>query len=109
MVKTYDEFLKSKSNIAAPIGIRRQDNDINSKLYDFQKAIVKWALRKGRAAVFADCGLGKTFIQIEWARLIGERILIVAPLCVAKQTIDEAKKLDVDITFARDGGEINNG
>ena len=65
----YKDFLKSKL-------IRDQSNgfepeqEINPILFDFQQAIVRWALRRGRAAVFADTGLGKTFIQLEWARHI---------------------------------------
>jgi DNA modification methylase len=105
----YLDFLKKKATMAPPIGINIQSDDIHPKLYDFQKAIVQWALRKGRAAVFADCGLGKTFIQLEWARLIGKRALIVTPLCVAKQTIEEAKKLDLTVLFVRNQEQASDG
>ncbi len=108
-MKTYETFLEEKSRVVPPMGITISEDQIHPLLYDFQKAIVKWALRKGRAAVFADCGLGKTFIQLEWARLIGKTVLIVAPLCVAKQTTEEAKKIGVDVKFVRNKSQVENG
>lgn len=105
----YQEFLKTKEHINPSSGFEIDDSEIHPMLYDFQKAIVKWSLRKGRAAVFADCGLGKTFIQLEWARLLDDRVLIVAPLCVAKQTIEEAKKINIDVRFVRDKADLRDG
>lgn len=105
----YTDFLHSKQYTLAPGGIEITEDTINPLLYDFQKAIVKWACRKGRAAVFADCGLGKTLIQLEWARLMTRRSLIIAPLCVAKQTITEAKKLNQAVHFVRNQNEIQEG
>lgn len=61
----------------------------------------------GRAAIFADCGLGKSFMQIEWARLMARKSLIVAPLSVARQTSREAEKIDAHVTYARHGSECN--
>lgn len=75
-------------------------------LFPFQRDIVTWAVRKGRCAIFLDTGLGKTFIQLEWARLIGQATLIVAPLSVARQTVREAKKLNIDIRYIRQSTEI---
>jgi DNA modification methylase len=82
-------------------------------LYPFQSAMVKWAVRRGRAAIFADCGLGKTFMQIEWAKQMGKRALIVAPLAVTHQTIAEAAKLGVTVRYVTtpddaDGISITN-
>jgi len=91
----YAEFISKKRKFFHPTG--PQPNDPHSILYDFQSAIVKWAVRKGRAAIFADCGLGKTLMQIEWAKQMGNRVLIVAPLCVAEQTIEEALNVGVII------------
>lgn len=105
----YQTFLESKKYTIKATGYQVVDSDIHPKLYDFQKAIVKWACRKGRAAVFADCGLGKTFIQLEWARLIGGQCLIVAPLCVAKQTIEEAMRINIPIDFVRSQSDIGPG
>ena len=83
----YQEFLQSKQYKATNIGIDICHSDINNTLFNWQKDIVKWACKKGRCAVFLDTGLGKTFIQLEWARLMGETTLIVAPLSVARQTV----------------------
>lgn len=70
-------------------------------LFPFQRDIVKWALRRGRAAVWADCGLGKTPISLAWAEQIPGRVLILAPLAVAQQTCREGKKFGIDVTYAR--------
>jgi hypothetical protein len=64
-----------------------------------QAALVRWAL-KGRAAIFADCGLGKTFMQVAWASRLNVPTLILAPLCVAEQTVAEAAKLGVAVRYA---------
>lgn len=93
----YHSFLQSKTPIISDSGIEPQDT--HHRLFDWQSQIVKWALRRGRAAIFADCGMGKTLMQIEWARQIGKRVLIVAPLSVAEQTIEEASSVDVTIRF----------
>jgi superfamily II DNA or RNA helicase len=80
-------------------------------LYDFQRSLVEWATRKGRAAVFADCGLGKTFVQLTWAenvaRKTGGRVLILTPLAVSFQTVTEGAKIGVDVQHRRD--QIHKG
>lgn len=102
----YTEFLKSKEARVEALGI--EPGPIGKTLFDWQGDIVRWALKMGRAAIFADCGMGKTLMQVEWARQIHAygrpeillpRVLILAPLSVAQQTIQEAKKLDVTITY----------
>ena len=78
----YPEFLKQKKRTDSPSGM----DDIpalNPMLFDFQRDITNWALRRGRAAIFADCGLGKTPMQLEWAKHVPGPVLIVAPLAVA--------------------------
>lgn len=79
--------------------------ELNPALFDFQAHIVRWACRKGRAAVFADCGMGKTLIQLEWARQVCERtggkVLVLAPLAVSRQTRWEAAKFGIDAEVAR--------
>jgi len=76
-------------------------------LFDFQKALVDWALRKGKAAIFADCGLGKTPMQLVWAenivRKTGRPVLILTPLAVGPQTITEAEKFGIEAQRSRDG------
>ena len=71
---SYTEFLQQKEKTINPVGITVKSNQINKLLFDFQKDIVIWAVKMGRCAVFADTGLGKTFIQLEWGRLIGGNI-----------------------------------
>lgn len=77
-------------------GFDIEKSELNPKMFEFEKDIVRWALKKGRACVFAGCGLGKTFIQLSWADQVhlhtGGRVLIVAPLTVADQTKREADK-----------------
>lgn len=106
MASEYEVFLKSKRHKAADSGVSVMLEAINEKLFDWQREIVLWALRKGRAAVFLDTGLGKTFIQLEWARILGQNSLIVAPLSVARQTIREAKKLGITLTYVKSQIEV---
>lgn len=99
----YSEFLKHKKIQDIPTGLANVP-ELNQMLFDFQRDIVKWALKRGRAAIFADCGMGKTPMQLEWARHIPGRVLIVAPLAVSAQTIREAEKFHEDkITYSPDG------
>lgn len=103
----YADFLASKRIAVASHGPQVEPGDVNPMLFPFQRDLVRWSVRKGRAALFADTGLGKTFMQVEWARLTGERTLIVAPLSVARQTVREAAKLGVDVRYTR--GELLDG
>jgi len=110
MVKlTYSELLKKKKYVFENKGITIDRQSIHPALFDFQKDLVKWALKKGRAAIFADTGLGKTFMQLEWARLIGGDTLIVAPLSIAKQTEREANKIDLEISYVRSMEDVKPG
>lgn len=81
-------------------------------LFPFQVALVEWSVRKGRAAIFADCGLGKTFVQLTWAenvaRHTGRRVLILTPLAVAFQTVTEGAKIGVDVVQRRTGIEASD-
>lgn len=105
----YTEFLQTKVMEHKTSGMVVSDDDINKILYPFQRDLVKWSVRKGRAAIFADCGLGKTFMQVEWARLIGGRSLIIAPLSVARQTAREAQKIGVEVHYTRKGSDLIDG
>jgi superfamily II DNA or RNA helicase len=102
---TYQDFLASKRIAVGSHGPTIEPDAIHPMLFDFQRDLVRWAVRKGRAALWADTGLGKTFMQLEWARLIGERTLILAPLAVAQQTIREAAKIGQTVVYARHQGE----
>lgn len=105
----YTDFIKTKQLSIEPQGFDINKDLINSKLFPFQQDIVKWAVKKGRCAVFLDTGLGKTFIQLEWARILNKKTLIFAPLSVTRQTIKEGKKIDINVTYVRDESEITNG
>lgn len=102
----YQDFLASKKRVFQGDGIEAQS--VPSKLYPWQAAIVRWAARKGRAAIFADCGLGKSFMQIAWAMVLDVPTLFLAPLCVAEQTVGEAAKLGVTLKYARDAAEAGS-
>lgn len=81
------------------------------QLFDFQAALVRWALARGRAAIFADTGLGKTAMQAVWASEVadheGHPVLTFAPLAVAKQTVEEAASFGVTIEYVRDGSSVD--
>lgn len=97
----YQTFLTTKTIVAPTIGRDVRPDDVHPALFPFQRDLVRWAVRKGRAALFADTGLGKTRMQVEWARLIGKRTLIIAPLSVARQTVKEAAQIGVDVRYVR--------
>jgi hypothetical protein len=101
-VTTYAEFLARKQRRAGQYGRPCTPSEANPLLHEWQADIVAWAVRKGRAAIWADTGLGKTFMQSEWARLSGDRALIVAPLAVCHQTVREAGKLGIAARYVRE-------
>lgn len=95
----YATFLQRKQRLWT--GSELPPSELPSQLFPFQSAIVRWAMRKGRAAVFADCGLGKSFMQLAWAQSVPGRVLILAPLCVAEQTVAEGAKLGIACLYAK--------
>lgn len=101
----YAGFLQQKAIDDIPTGLREVP-DLNPMLFDFQRDIVSWALRRGRACIFADCGMGKTPMQLEWARHVPGNVLIVAPLAVANQTIREAEKFHEEPMQYSEHGEV---
>lgn len=108
---TYQEFLKSKEISAESSGF--EATEINPKLFQWQSDIVHWALVKGRACIFADCGLGKTPMQLQWANQVSKYtekpVLILAPLSVAAQTVREGQKFDVPVTVCRTQADVKPG
>ena len=98
----YDEFLQKKAVAIPCCGFSFEKTDMNPKMFEWQKDIVVWALRKGKAALFEDCGLGKTIQQLEWCKIISEHTnkptLIIAPLAVSKQTKREDFSLAKTLT-----------
>jgi hypothetical protein len=101
---SYAAFLDRKKRVFAGFGVPHAPT-LPAALYPWQAALVRWALRRGRAALFADCGLGKTFMQVAWADALDCRVLLLAPLCVAEQTVAEAAKLGIEVHYARDMAE----
>jgi hypothetical protein len=98
---SYDAFLAEKALVAVPTGLEVVP-DVRAHLFDFQRDITRWALRRGRAAIFADCGLGKTPMQLEWASHVPGPVLILAPLAVAPQTVREGEKFGVPVRYVRE-------
>ena len=116
MSAAYQDFLQSKRVIVPATGPVIDSQHIHHSLFPFQRDLTRWAIRKGRAAIFADTGLGKTRMQLEWARIVANpqaadwaaqapsgNVLIVAPLSVARQTVKEAAILAIDLKYSRDG------
>jgi hypothetical protein len=105
VAKDYAEFLDHKAQLDGDFGFDPVWTP--EFLFDFQKALVEWALRKGRAAIFADCGLGKTPMQLVWAenvrRKTGKPVLILTPLAVSAQTIGEGMKFGIEVSRSQDG------
>lgn len=101
MSVTYADFLAAKAKRHQSTGRIVDNAELHDSLHDWQKAIVITALQRGRCAIFADTGLGKTRMQLEWSRLIADRSLILAPLSVARQTVREAAIINVPITYCR--------
>lgn len=97
----YENFLKTKKKEFISSGFKVKDSNLNPLLKDFQKHAIKIALQKGRFALFEDCGLGKTFQQLEWANQVYKytkrKVLILAPLAVVQQTKQEAKRFNIDL------------
>jgi hypothetical protein len=98
---TYADFLATKTKRHQANGKHIGPDDTHPSLHEWQARIVQWAVGRGRCAVFADTGLGKTRMQLEWSRLMGDRTLILAPLSVARQTVREATKIDTTCTYVR--------
>ena len=98
----YLEFLKTKQKTHISSGFDVNDEMLNSNMFDFQKFIVKRALKAGKYAIFADCGLGKTLMQLEWSNQVCKhtngKVLILAPLAVVGQTIQEGIKFGIDMS-----------
>jgi hypothetical protein len=108
----YSEFISSKLQIHEPVGI--EDATVESEhLFDFQRDVVAWALRRGRCAIFAAVGLGKTRMQLTWAARVhahtGQPVLILAPLAVAEQTSEEGAKIGVSVKVCREASDVTTG
>lgn len=109
----YQEFLQSKRLTTAPAGFAVALEQINPTLFDYQRDVVRWALKRGRAAIFSRYGTGKTPMQLEWAaqvvRETGGKVLILAPLAVARQTQREGVKFGISVTVCRTQADVQPG
>lgn len=107
----YDTFIQQKKKAHIPCGF--EPNEIKSSLFQFQKHVTQWAIRKGRAALFEECGLGKTLQQLEWARQVSihtsKPVLILTPLAVASQTLNESIKFEIPAKVVSSADEVDNG
>jgi len=101
----YDKFLSEKTHLSGNFGF--EPIWMPNILFGFQKHLTEWALRKGRGAMFADCGLGKSFMQLAWGENVVRKenkpVLVLTPLAVGSQTVIEAEKLGVEAVRCRDG------
>ncbi len=105
---TYDQFIDGKTKVACASGF--EPKPIRAPLFDWQKHVVRWALRQGRAALFEDCGLGKTLQQLEWSRQVAAHtsgpVIILTPLSVAQQTAEEAEKFGLKAKVVSEQAEV---
>lgn len=106
-MSVYADFLASKSRVIPDAG--RQSDIADLSLFDHQRALVQWALRRGRCALFADTGLGKTRMELAWAHSLGVDTLILTPLAVAQQMVAEGMDIGVDVNVVREGGDVRPG
>ncbi len=108
----YQSFVAGKLNAVAPSGLRGKF-DLPESLFPHQSALTAWALRRGRAAIFADTGLGKSRMELAWANAVhqhtGQPVLILAPLAVARQTAGEGRAIGIDVSVCRDADDVSNG
>jgi helicase-like protein len=108
----YEAFVATKRVLAPTTGIET-DVELNPLLFGFQADITRWALRRGRAAIWADCGLGKSWMALEWARVVsaftGLPVLILTPLAVAAQFVREGAKLGIVVRHAREQSDVSPG
>lgn len=109
----YLDFIKKKDFILTSCGFDVDVSELNHSMFEFQRDIVRWALKKGRSAIFADCGMGKTIMQLEWSQKIhehtGGKVLILAPLSVAVQTKKEGEKFGYKINICESQEDVQDG
>lgn len=111
-IEVYQDFVSRKLAYTESAGVGEEWLD-PSDLFPHQEALVRWALRKGSSAIFADTGLGKTRMELKWAdavyRATGFDVLVLAPLAVAEQTRREGEVIGINVTHARDGNDVIPG
>ena len=107
-ILNYSDFIAEKLTRVRPVGF--EPKKINRELFDFQDALTRWAMRVGRCAIFADTGLGKTRMQLAWADAVraqtGSAVLVLAPLAVADQTVEEGAQMGIAVRHVRESEPI---
>jgi len=110
-INDYDSFIVAKNRRAVNVGF--DPMPITAPLFPFQKHVVEWAIKKGRAAMFEECGLGKTLQQLEWAAQVaahtGGSVLVLTPLAVASQTLAEAQRFGIAARIVRHSADVAAG
>ena len=110
---TYEEFLKTKELERIEAGFDIKPSRLNKALFPYQRDIVSWALKKGKAAIFSDCGTGKTIMQLEFANQVCKytkgNALIIAPLAVVEQTQHEGDKFGIKVNICRTSEDVKKG
>jgi hypothetical protein len=105
MTSNYADFIGKKTHLTGEFGF--DPTFIPDGAFDFQKSLIQWSVNKGRAAVFADCGLGKTMMQLAWSENVARhtkgRVLLLTPLAVGVQTVREAGRFGMDAARSMDG------
>lgn len=109
-MNNYQAFIDNKAITTQAQGFNVNSDELNPLLFDFQRDIVKWALAKGKAAIFAGCGDGKTAMQLEWAEQIrrrtGGKVLVIAPLAVSAQTKREGEKFGITVKICASQSDV---
>lgn len=109
-MKGYAEFLAHKRLVTVPSGFQVSRSSLNPMLFDFQSDIARWALAKGKCAIFADCGLGKTPMELEWSWQVhqktGKPVINMAPLAVSRQTLREGEKFGIHVHPTRSAEDV---
>ena len=112
-VSDYSTFVAGKLQRSPSTGLTGALPEIHESLFPFQRDLVRWSLRLGRSAIFASTGLGKTRMQLEWARHVAAYtdapVLILAPLAVAAQTVAEGALMGVDVSLCRSADDVRGG
>lgn len=110
---TYEECIAKKRIEAMDSGFRVENEALNPALFTWQKDITRWALRKGKAALFEDCGLGKTIQQLDFAHQVcrheNTSVIIFTPLSVAEQTKQEGEKFGIPVTIIENQADVKKG
>ena len=111
MSTDYQDFLKRKAVVYEPCGFECSER--NPGLFGWQNDVVRWALRKGKCAIFSDCGTGKTRMLLQWAEMVHRHengaVLILAPLAVAQQTKAEGEKIGISVNIVRSQNDCTDG